>query len=64
MSFTLSIEDMAANMHVIVSMPGQYQPDVFDDAMNRIVTMFREALAVRLAAYPELAEDAEAAPGE
>jgi predicted DNA-binding protein (UPF0251 family) len=53
---------MAANMHVIVSMPGQYQPDVFDDAMNRIVTMFREALAVRLAAYPELAQ--EEAPGE
>lgn len=58
MSFTLSIEDLAANMHVIVNMPGQYNPDVFDDASRRILDLFRNALEIRINAYPELAEEA------
>lgn len=49
MSFTLQVKD-PEDMIVTVNIPGKYNPDILDDAVRRVVELYKEVLETRFAA--------------
>jgi hypothetical protein len=57
-SFTLQVKD-PEDMVVTVNIPGKYNPDILDDAVRRVVELYKEVLETRFAAVMVQLSDAE-----
>jgi len=55
-SFLVQISD-PEDLRVTIQVPGKYNPDILEDAKNRCVSAYKEALAARLEAVGVAIED-------